>query len=359
MIKIVSFKYCSKQQNKDPLSKMMGILLILLLPYLKTISQDIHFSQFFEAPLLRNPSLAGIFTGDIRVQGVYRDQWKSFTNAYRSGSFNAEYKMPVGKGDDFITAGLQLLYDKAGAAGLTSTYILPAINYHKSLSKEKVMYLSVGFMGGILQKRLDRSKITTNSQFDGTAYNPALADGETFIDPKYTAPDGSFGASFNTSFGQDQQHSLYFGAAYHHISRPRNSFYLSASAALHPKYLFSAGVKYNIDDYTFFTLQADHSEQGSFKETIGGALYSFKMEGTPDDPLYILHLGAFLRWKDALIPVIKIDYNPFAVAISYDVNVSALKTASQGRGGFELSVSYVGFLDRTNSSKNKVLCPRF
>src|SRR5436853_201105 len=24
-------------------------------------SQDIHFSQFFEAPLLRNPSLAGIF----------------------------------------------------------------------------------------------------------------------------------------------------------------------------------------------------------------------------------------------------------------------------------------------------------
>jgi hypothetical protein len=31
-------------------------------------AQDIHFSQFFEAPLLRNPSLAGIFTGDIRVQ---------------------------------------------------------------------------------------------------------------------------------------------------------------------------------------------------------------------------------------------------------------------------------------------------
>ena len=59
-------------------------------------AQDIHFSQFYEAPLLRNPSLAGIFTGDIRAQLVYRDQWNSFTNAYRSGSFNAEYKMPVG-----------------------------------------------------------------------------------------------------------------------------------------------------------------------------------------------------------------------------------------------------------------------
>src|SRR3990170_8464398 len=85
-------------------------------------AQDIHFSQFFEAPLLRNPSLAGIFTGDIRVQGVYRDQWNSFTNAYRSGSFNVEYKMPVGKGNDFITTGLQILYDKAGTVGLTTTH---------------------------------------------------------------------------------------------------------------------------------------------------------------------------------------------------------------------------------------------
>jgi type IX secretion system PorP/SprF family membrane protein len=323
-----------------------------------SFSQDIHFSQFFEAPLLRNPSLAGIFTGDIRVQGVYRDQWNSFTNAYRSGSFNVEYKMPVGKGDDFVTAGLQLLYDKAGTAGLTSTHVLPAINYHKSLSSEKVMYLSVGFMGGIIQKNIDRTKITTNSQFDGTAYNPSLADGEAFTDPNYTVPDGSVGASFNTSFGKEQKNSLFVGAAYHHVNRPRNSFYLSPNSALHPKYVLSAGVKYNIDDYTFFTLQGDYSNQGSFNEAIGGALYSFII-GEPDMPSYTLHAGAFLRWRDALIPVLKIDYNPLSVAISYDVNVSQLKTGSQGRGGFELSVSYVGFLDRYNSSKNKVLCPRF
>src|SRR5437867_4653903 len=108
-------------------------------------SQDIHFSQFYEAPLLRNPSLAGIFTGDIRAQLVYRDQWNSFTNAYRSGSVNAEYKMPVGNGDDFVTAGIQLLFDRAGSVALTSTHLLPAINYHKSLSTERNMYLSVGF----------------------------------------------------------------------------------------------------------------------------------------------------------------------------------------------------------------------
>src|SRR5260221_8570285 len=79
--------------------------------------QDIHFSQFFEAPLWRNPSLAGIFTGDIRVQAVYRDQWNSVTNAYKTGSLNAEYKMPVGKGNDFFTTGMEILYDRAGTIG--------------------------------------------------------------------------------------------------------------------------------------------------------------------------------------------------------------------------------------------------
>src|SRR5688572_33299061 len=99
-------------------------------------AQDIHFSQFFEAPLLRNPSLAGIYTGDIRVQAVYRDQWNSVTTAYKTGSLNAEYKMPVGQGDDFLTTGLQVLYDKAGTAVLSTTHVLPALNYHKSLSTE-------------------------------------------------------------------------------------------------------------------------------------------------------------------------------------------------------------------------------
>jgi hypothetical protein len=67
----------------------------------------------------------------------------------------------------------------------------------------------------------------------------------------------------------------------------------------------------------------------------------------------------FLRWNDALIPVIKIDYSPMSVALSYDANISKLKTSSHGRGGFELSVSYIGFLDRDNSTITAVLCPRF
>jgi type IX secretion system PorP/SprF family membrane protein len=324
---------------------------------LSCFSQDLHFSQFFEAPLLRNPSLAGIFTGDYRVQGVYRDQWNSVTDGYRTGSFNAEYKMPIGSSNDFITTGLQVLYDKAGTVALTTSEFLPALNYHKSLSDQKSMYLSLGFMGGLVEKMIDRSKITTNNQFDGMAFNPSLPDGETFPTPNIKYFDGSFGMSFNTTFGEDQVNSMYFGAAYHHFNRPKNSFYQDASE-LNPKYVFSGGVKLNLDDYSYFTVQADYSKQGTFAETIGGVMYSYKL-GEGDPPAYILNLGTYLRWGDAIIPVIKLEMNNLAIAISYDVNVSQLRTVSEGRGGVELSISYIGFLDRENSSKYKMLCPHF
>ena len=346
------------------LNNLRRVLLAVIVPLLISAgnllhAQDMHFSQFFEAPLLRNPSLAGIFTGDVRVQMVYRNQWNSFVNAYKTGSFNAEYKLPAGKGNDYLTIGLQVLYDKAGTAGLTTTHLLPALNYHKSLNDNKTTYISFGFMGGLVEKSIDRSKITTNSQFDGTAYNPALADGESFSSGKYDYFDGSFGASFNSVFGRNDANSYYLGVAYHHFNRPRNSFYRTADAALNPKYVISGGLKFNIDDYTYFTLLSDYSNQGSFNEIIGGALYSYKIGDSPDTPLYTLHAGTFIRWKDALIPVIKIDYNPFSVALSYDVNVSQLKTVSQGRGGVELSISYIGFLDRHNSTRDKVLSPHF
>src|SRR5262245_55601531 len=109
-------------------------------------AQDIHFSQFFETPILRNPALAGIFTGDYRLQMVFRDQWRSVTDGYKTGSLNGEYKFHVGKADDFLTVGGQFLYDRAGTAALTQISMSPVLNYHKSLSAEQNRYLSLGFM---------------------------------------------------------------------------------------------------------------------------------------------------------------------------------------------------------------------
>ncbi len=333
--------------------KTIKIILVFIVtfPVGKNLcAQDIHFSQFFEAPLWRNPSLAGIFTGDMRVQAVYRDQWNNITDAYRTGSFNGEYKMPVGKSNDFITAGLEILYDRAGTIAWTTTHVLPALNYHKSLSNDKNRYLSLGFMGGWVQHLFDPSKATTNTQYDGGGL------GETFSNPRFSYFDASVGMSYNSNLGDNEENNYFLGAAYHHFNKPNNSFYHDPNQELQPKWVFSAGLKLGVSEYAYLTIQGDHTRQGNFSETLAGALYGLKLGDDPTNPIYTIHAGAFLRWNDALIPVIKLDYSNISVAFSYDANISALKPTSSGRGGFEFSVSWHGF---KNAKGEYLRCPKF
>lgn len=323
-------------------------------------AQDIHFSQFSETPLLRNPALAGIFSGDLRIQGVFRNQWNSVTVPFQTSSLNAEYKLPVGHGDDFLTIGGAILYDKAGTIGLTSTSVLPVLNYHKSLSEERNMYLSAGFSAGMVQRRFDASKMTTNSQYNGVNGDATLATGENFSANNFLYFDGSAGLSFNSQIGSNPDDNLYFGIGYHHFNQSaRISFYNDAAVKIDPKWVYSAGVKTTLNDYAYMTFYADYSTQGAYSEMIGGMLYSLKLDAYPDDPQYVISGGGFLRWNDAFIPMVKMELKPLTFALSYDVNISTLKTSSQSRGGFELSLSYQKFLDRDNSSSNAVRCPRF
>ncbi len=329
---------------------IIGMLLLVCSCFRTLQAQDIHFSQFFETPLLRNPSLAGIFTGDYRLQMVYRDQWRSVTDGYKTASLNGEYKLPIGKMDDFITVGGQVLFDRAGSASLTQTSLLPVINYHKSVSQEKNNYLSLGFMGGVVNRNFDQSKMITESGGAGSEPN---------VTPNYTYLDGSVGMSFNSQLSDNQEDNFYIGLAYHHFTKPKNTFFRDPAIQLNPKWVASTGFRFAMNEFSFVTVQADHSIQQEYKETILGGLYGMKLGGLADDPLCTLNGGVFLRLNDAFIPVVKLDYSGFSFAFSYDINISKLKPASLGRGGFELSLSYIGFTQRNNSALNAVKCPRF
>lgn len=335
------------------------LVVLMLACSLTGTSQDIHFSQIFETPLLRNPALAGLFSGDVRVQTVYRTQWNTVTTPYRTGSLNAEVKKHIGSSDDFITIGGQVLYDKSGTVALTATHILPALNYHKSLSGDRNSYLSLGIMGGWVQRTIDRSKITTNSQYDGTQYNESLSNGETFTKSSYSYMDASIGMSYNTQIGDNADNNIIIGMAYHHFNKPKKiSFYSDNKYEMMPKWVGTGAIRMSMTDNSYFTLEADYTKQGMYSEVVGGALYSCKL-GDAADPKYSVHAGAYLRWKDALIPVAKVEFKPLAIAVSYDANISQLKTASTGHGGFEISLTYQKFLNRDNSSLESTRCPRF
>ena len=143
------------------------------------------------------------------------------------------------------------------------------------------------------------------------------------------------------------------------FSRGKNSFYNTGTVAVNPKWVFSADVRFSLNEQGYLTLHNDYLKQGSYVEKLTGATYTHKVGAYTDEPDFTIGAGGFLRWGDAFIPTFQLQYRPFTVSMSYDVNVSRLSTTSYGQGGYELSLSYNGFLDRDNSSANAVLCPRF
>jgi type IX secretion system PorP/SprF family membrane protein len=318
-------------------------------------AQDHHFSQFYETPMLRNPSLAGLFSGDIRLQGVYRNQWNSISFPFQTGSFNAEYKFAVRRSDDFMTLGMQVHYDRAGAVALSTNHLLPAVNYHKSLSQARNTYLSLGFMGGPVSRRLDRSSVTTNNQYDGFAYNGSLPDGEYFKSG-YTFFDLSVGMSINSTIGSEEQHSYFAGIAYHHLNRPVNAFYRNINHL--PKWVWSAGIKLMLQPGSYLTLHGDYVDQKPHRQLMTGGMYTWNV-GEDELSTMAFHGGMFYRWNDALVPVVKIDLLPFSMSFSYDVTVGKAAGAAQARGGFELSMSYVNYLQSEQSARYRQKCPRF
>ncbi len=314
-------------------------------------AQDIHFSQFWETPLLRNPALAGLFEGDYRVQAIYRDQWNNLTNAYRTGSLNLENKIAVGSGDDYLTVGLQSFFDRAGTIGWMTTQFLPAINYHKSLSTDKNRYLSLGAMGGWVQRRFDPSKMTTNTTYEtgGT--------GENLVNTSFGYIDGSVGLSYNSQIRDRSTDNFYVGLAYHHFNRPQQSFYFrNANVELNAKWVISAGMRWSVSEQGFITVLADHSRQGRFEQTVAGALYGLRLGIDPENATHAIQAGAFLRLNEAFIPVIKLDMGPVSASFSYDVTVSSLTPFNQGRGGFEAGLVYRWY---KAESVPDARCPRF
>ncbi len=323
--------------------------------------QDIHFSQFYETSILRNPALTGIFTGDYKVGVVYRNQWSSISKPFQTAVVNAETRIPVrGEANDFVSVGLLAYYDKAGSVSLQTTSLYPAINYNKSLSKEQNTFLSVGFTGGFIQRSFDPSKATFDNQFQNGEYDPANPTGEVLPDPSFTQWDIGSGISLNGTTGQNNNVSYVVGVSGYHFSRPKYSFYSDRNINIGIRWNANAGVSVQASEVLSYQLHANFMQQGTYTEIIGGGLLGWnKMPPSSTAILFSIYGGVFYRIGDAIIPVVKVRYKDLSVGVSYDTNVSKLTNASNLRGGFELSLSKTGLFRDPMYEKSRTLCPHF
>jgi type IX secretion system PorP/SprF family membrane protein len=332
-------------------------LIIVILCWQNVFAQDINFSQFYELPLLRNPGLAGVYKGDIRVTSAFRTQWGSVTTPYKTAALGVETKRSMGENsNDFMSFGVQLTTDNAGDSKLTKSQGFGMFAYHKSVSRERDSYITAGFLGGGVQQHFDVAALKFGDQFVAGAYTPTNPTRQNFSRTQLFYWDASAGISFSTVFWENTR--CYIGAAYFHFTEPKVAFNAMNDISMNKKIVVNAGLSTPLSEFNWVILYGDFFRQGGSSQLQGGLLYRHNIlqEDSEDD--VSLSAGAFYRWNDAIIPVVKLTYYKLGIGFTYDVNMSKLYLGSHGRGGAELTLSYQNFLNVNKTSAMKLRCPK-
>jgi type IX secretion system PorP/SprF family membrane protein len=325
-------------------------------------AQDLSFSQFYELPLLRNPALAGVFNGNIRAQSVYRNQWQSVTVPFRTGGLSLEYNFgSSGEGYGYNTLGVQATYDVAGDSKLSRVQILPVFSKHFNLNGIEGAYATIAAMGGVVSSQFDPSGLKWDDQYQNGSYSPTNPTAQVLKNTNVTYFDQAAGFSANIPFGNYA--SFYGGLAFYHFLKPSVGFNTNSAVKtyLSPKAVINGGVELPTTDMNRLNVFADYFMQGGHRELMAGALYSMDLRQYDDDGLYktTLSFGGAYRMNDAFMPLIRLGHNQWSIGMSYDLNVSKLKAASQSRGGFELTLSYHDIPNFNAASARNVKCPQF
>jgi type IX secretion system PorP/SprF family membrane protein len=325
-----------------------------------TNGQDIHFSQYYNAPLALNPAMTGLIMEDLRISTNYRNQWSTVTSPYETMAASADFSILKGYlYDDFIGLGLLVMNDRAGDLNFRNTQAQLSLSYSKALNGDGTQYLTAGVQGGIVQQAFDASGLLFDSQYDGSILNSNINSGEVIDRANFFYSDLSAGVAWY--YVPSDDYSFYFGIAMAHLNRPNVSFSSNVEDKLLRRTTVHAGMDFPFSESLSFVPQIILVNQGPHTETTVGSLLKFS--GHPDYGVDYkqtsIYMGAMFRLNDAIIPMIRFDFNQYSFTASYDVNSSNLSNASRGNGGFEISAVYRQFLFDSPGQNGPVGCPTF
>lgn len=330
-------------------------------------AQDIHFSQFYNSPVLLNPGLTGIFNGNVRFMANYRSQWAAVPVDYQTFSavadikFNRRYTI----NRTFFSAGLSFNYDRAGYSKLQ----LGDLGLNGSITRMFSDHF-FGTLGGqisINQRGFKTDALTFDEQFvfERGQYLPTASNGETFGNTSRSFVDFSMGFNFRLqALDQsglvdllDQRSKLDFGVGFHHLTEPNQAFFEGEKEQLDMRLSPYAMGILQLTDELDLAANIFGQFQGPYREylgMIGAKVHIDRQLGNQ----WALQLGIGYRlnndFGDAFMPSLEVFFNNWQAGFSYDVNVSDINIATSRRGGPELSVRY---LFKTPKRPGRRNCP--
>ncbi|MCH8331163.1 MAG: PorP/SprF family type IX secretion system membrane protein, partial [Bacteroidetes bacterium] len=307
------------------MKKILFVLILLISTYVS--GQYIHFSQFYQTPLIINPALTGIFNGDHRVLINYKDQWRSIGMPYKTFAISYDMALFKQKWENiFLGAGFAVFRDKAGNSELGITQLnlslsgIFSINYNHKVS--------AGLQGGLAQRSVNYSGLKWGNQFDGNLYDPNIDPGETF--EPFIFPDFSAGLSWTygtkaATMSSFDELKLNAGVALYHINRPKHEF--DDVEKLYSRFVVHGGAYIGLKNSSIALVPSVlFLNQGPLVEVNLGTMVRYAIKEESKYTHFVKEVavlvGGYYRVGDAFIPGILFEFANFAMGITYDVNVS-------------------------------------
>lgn len=342
----------------------VGLIAAAMLNSGNAQAQDVHFTQFDASPLLLNPANTGAFIGEARASVIYRDQWRSVVGASAFKTYGASFDMPVIRDisvDDYLAAGVQLYNDRAGDGNLSNFSALLSVAYHKFLGEDGKKVLTVGLQGGYSQKNLDLSRLYFGDEFQEGTWNPGTSADFGWL----TTKTSNYVINAGISYAQmvSDRFSFTVGAGVNNINRPLESFdrrKASSDVGLGMRYTGQLGAIIGISDQFSLRPAVLLQSQSSAMEVVAGNEFNLKLGSEYDVPTSTaIFAGVWYRHEDAIMVTAGLEFKGFRVGVAYDYNTSDLKNASNGNGGFEISLRYVAPSPLAFARKLLYPCGRF
>lgn len=308
-------------------------------------AQDIHFSQFANSPMNLSPGLAGVFGGDMRFVGNYRNQWRTVPVPYTtfSGTVENKFYHRPGRFNRFFTGGLMINYDRQGSLHLSSLQIGIPISYTTRVGANN--YLTFGVTPAFGQRSFNTNKITFDEQFIDCFYVPGSPITENLASTNLKYFDLSAGLNFRTQ-ARGTRSKLDVGAGLHHINRPYHDFWSSDLENPGNVRLADRLALYGLGLVQIFPkvdliAQGTYQRQGGFREILYGAAGRFHLNVQPYQELALqVGLDYRSRYNDALIPHVEVLWRTWTLGFTYDINLSGFDAATNRRGGPEVALIY-------------------
>lgn len=316
-------------------------------------AQDPHFSQFFSSPLTLNPAFTGKFFGTYRVAGNYRNQWPTINNAFTTATVSADFHIMQNRiaGNDTWGVGFMGFNDNSANGAINFNYASVSTAYHKGLDEDGLHQLGAGFQVTYANTLINTANLTFEDQLTSSGFTGVSSEIFNGASLKSNYIDVNAGILYNGSTAE--RNNFYFGISMYHINRPKQSF-TGAQYVLNPRTTFHGGAYFPLQQSSTLHVSAMQMIQGSISETlVGGAIQLNATPGAPKPTSF--YFGSWVRLNDAIIPYLGLEFDDFRIGATYDYNSSSLKTASQNRGGIEISLIYI----HRPSTDKPVNCPKF